>query len=336
MEYLFLAQLVSDVTRGPNILDLVLTNHPAMVSHNDVRPTIKLSDHSVIVTYLSSCDPPRSQDGSQQQSVYSSSIPKYDLTKGSVEDWIRYTTFLESSDWSIEAAGLSLEEKISLLTKQMESAVASVFSKKKGKTPGNRIPLTMRKLMTSRRKVGCRLLRTKCSVALNKLRDELGTIEAEIEASHTKARIKAETKVTKEIKSNPGAFYKYAAKFSKAPCKVGPLRDRSDNHTGDEAAMADILGSHYSTMYSVPRTPLTEELIETTFIMDPDSQSPTLTEISFNRVFVADALSALSNSAAPGPDGVPSLCLKRGELWSTRPWWTSLPPPWTLDWLMSL
>jgi hypothetical protein len=85
-EDLFLTQLVTEVTRGSNILDLVLTNHPAMVSHSEVRPTIKLSDHSLIVTYLSSSDPPRNQEATRNQSVYSSSIPNYDLSKRTVED----------------------------------------------------------------------------------------------------------------------------------------------------------------------------------------------------------------------------------------------------------
>jgi hypothetical protein len=118
--------------------------------------------------------------------------------------------------------------------------------------------------------------------------------------------------VTKDIKQNPAAFYKYAAKFSKAPCRVGPLLDHSGKHTGDESSMANILGTHYSTMYSVPKSSLTEELIESTFVTDPDCQSPTLTDISFNPVSVREALGALSSSAAPGPDGIPSVCLKRG------------------------
>jgi hypothetical protein len=35
-EDLFLTQLITEVTSGSNILDLVLTNHPALVSHSEI------------------------------------------------------------------------------------------------------------------------------------------------------------------------------------------------------------------------------------------------------------------------------------------------------------
>jgi hypothetical protein len=312
IEDLFLTQTVSEVTRGHNTLDLVLTNFPAMVSHTEVRPNIKLSDHSTIVTYLSSTDPSKKSEKVLLNRGYTSSIPNFDLSKSTEEDWIRFSTYLELSDWESDTAGRSLEDKITHLTELLEAAVAKVFPKKPGKTPGNRIPLSMRKLMTSRKKISLKLLRTRCPTALLRMRDELIKIETKIEESHTKTRLKAEAKVTKDIKSNPAAFYKYAAKFSKAPVKVGPLLDHNDKHTGDEEAMADILGKHYATMYSVPKSSVSEELIENTFAVDPESLTPTLTDISFNPVSVREALGALSNAAAPGPDGVPSLCLKRG------------------------
>jgi hypothetical protein len=311
-EDLFLSQLITEVTRGNNILDLVLTNHPELVSHFEVRPNIKLSDHSSILIYLSSTDAPTKPDVLLTNRGYTSRIPSFDISKGTDEDWIRYSAFLDTSDWMSVAADLTLEDKISLLTNHLESAVEKIFPLKQRKAPGNRIPLAMRKLMTIRRKTGLKLLRTKCPTALLRMREELIRIESVIESSHTAVRLKAEVKVTNDIKQNPAAFFKYASKFCKAPCKVGPLLDLSGKHTCEESSMADILGKHYSTMYSEPRHSLTEELIESTFVTDPDSQSPTLTDISFNPVSVREALGALSNSAAPGPDGIPSLCLKRG------------------------
>jgi hypothetical protein len=309
----FLSQLVTEPTCGLNTLDLVLTNNCELVSHIDVRPTVKLSDHSLVISYLSLCDPGKTQhDDPSQPSIYSSTIPNFDISKGDDEDWIRFRTILELSDWDSEASGLSLNEKVNLLTKKLETAVELVFPRRRGKQPGNCIPLKMRKLMTTRKKLSMHILKTRSYEAVLKIRQELEVIETKIVDSHSTQRRKAEAKVTKELKLNPSAFYKYAAKFSKSTSSIGPLKVGTDSHTSDEATMAELLASHYNTVYSVPRFTMVESLIDDTFTVDPSSQDPQLTSVTFNHESVGKALQSLSGAASPGPDGIPALCLKKG------------------------
>jgi ribonuclease P/MRP protein subunit RPP40 len=170
----------------------------------------------------------------------------------------------------------------------------------------------MRKLMVTRSKLSRRLLKTKSVDSVLSIKKELEDIESLIIESHTVKRKKDEAKVTAVLKDDPAAFYKYAARFSKSSSKIGPLKLGEDSHTSDESTMAEVLSNQYKSVFSVPQTILTEELIEDTFEVDPLCQEPQLTSITFNNENVEKALSSLSGSASPGPDGITALCLKRG------------------------
>jgi hypothetical protein len=312
MDDQFLSQLVMEPTCGLNTLDLVLVNNMELVTHIEVRPTVKLSDHSVMIIYTSSYDSGPKLEEPVATSIYSSMIPKYDTAKGDSEDWLRFKMSLEASDWQEEALELDLTEKITLLTKKLEASVAMVFPTRKGKQSGNCIPLRMRKLMTTRSKLSKRLMRTRSLESVLEIRKELESIEILITDSHSAKRKKEEAKVTAVLQENPAAFYKYAAKFSKTTSKIGPLKVDKDTHTSEESSMAELLSTQYKSVFSVPRTTLTEELIEETFAVDPQCLEPSLTTISFTNENVQKALNSLSGSASPGPDGIPALCLKKG------------------------
>jgi hypothetical protein len=312
MDDQFLTQLVKDPTCGHNILDLVLSNNVEQVSHIEVRPTVKLSDHSLVISFLTSFDSGSRKEEPALTSIYSSTIPRFDTTKGDSEDWLRFRKILESSDWAEESSGLSLNEKILLLTQKLEASVAMVFPVRKSKQPGNCIPLKMRKLMVKRTKLSRRLLRTRSAESVVMIRQELEVLEIQIAESHSSKRRKDEAKVTAVLKENPAEFYKYAARFSKTTSKIGPLKVEHDSHTSDESTMSELLASQYKSVFSVPRNTMTEELIEETFSVDPLGEEPLLTSITFTIENVEKALNSLSGSASPGPDGIPALCLKRG------------------------
>ncbi len=112
----FQSQLVRVPTRGPNILDLVVTNNMALVSHIVVLANAKLSDHATLVTHLAvTLDPKASNQSSGNSKLYTSTIPHYNLSKADQEDWVRYAHLLTQSDWEARAMDLPLSERITLL-----------------------------------------------------------------------------------------------------------------------------------------------------------------------------------------------------------------------------
>jgi hypothetical protein len=160
----FLVQLVKDATRLNNILDLVLSNNLDQVSHIAIRLNVRMTHHATVCTHLTVQDPvPQRQVTTV---LHSSCIPQYDLSKADREDCTWYDYLVNRRNWAEEAVYLSLEEKIAHLTTIMEGAVREVFPRRQGKVVRNRLPLRMRKLMTRRRKLSLRLLRTESWEAL--------------------------------------------------------------------------------------------------------------------------------------------------------------------------
>ena len=105
----------------------------------------------------------------------------------------------------------------------MAMAVSRVFPRRKKRTPGNRIPLIMRKLMRFRKSMGRRLALTRCPQESADLRQRLAVVEETITSSHNQFRAKEEEKAIARCKSDPGYFFKYTRKKSRLPQAVGPL-----------------------------------------------------------------------------------------------------------------
>lgn len=120
---------------------------------------------------------------------------------------------------------------------------------------------------------------------------------------------------TRRIKSDPAVFYKLAKKLSSTKSQVGLLVDAQGEIISEDGKVAETLSTHYMTVFSVPRQETMKEVISRIFQEEENPAEPTLTHIRFTRDMVEGAVMALSNSAAPGPDGVPTQCLKnRGDL----------------------
>ena len=59
------------------------------------------------------------------------------------------------------------------------------------------------------------------------LRDKLESIEIALKESYNKRIIIQEKEALQKMKKDPGAFYKYAKKFSKSTSDIGPFIDEA-------------------------------------------------------------------------------------------------------------
>ena len=62
-----------------------------------------------------------------------------------------------------------------------------------------------------------------------------------------------EERVTKRVKEDPKAYYKYANSKMKAKVNVGPLEDENGNIICDDKKMMEILNSYFSSVYTMER-----------------------------------------------------------------------------------
>jgi hypothetical protein len=87
--------------------------------------------------------------------------------------------------------------------------------------------------------------------------------------------------------------------------------DRNKAPVTDRREMAELLSSQYASVFSTPMTGTTKENVQVLTEANV-TDTPSLSDIYVATDNVREAVTELSNGAAPGPDGVPPQCYKRG------------------------
>jgi hypothetical protein len=111
-----------------------------------------------------------------------------------------------------------------------------------------------------------------------------------------------EHKAVNAIKENAKYFFSYAKRKSKVKTKIGPLLNKETAQmTNNSPEMAEVLAEQYSSVFSKPST-------------DPpeiDESALPINNIIITPVEIMEAIDELRNNAASGPDGIPSILLKK-------------------------
>ena len=183
----------------------------------------------------------------------------------------------------------------------------------------------MRKLMRARKAVSKVVLTSESLETIHKSRIELARIEAEIKRSFDFRRDRVESEALSRMKTDPKYFYQFAKKNSKIKSEIGPICLSDGTYTCDKEEMAEALSAQYSSMFSSPRemvdVAFKEELFPKVASSPPPSlpsedplhhEAPALHTVSFSEDKLRAAIQSLSSSAAPGPDGIPTMCYKWG------------------------
>ena len=105
-----------------------------------------------------------------------------------------------------------------------------------------------------------------------------------------------------EINPNTKAFFDYANKNRKSKSKIGPLKQGNTFESGPQK-MADILSMQYRSVFSKPKTDLTN-------LKFKSISSPNLEDIELTKKDFLAAMKNLSPSSAPGPDSIPAFFYK--------------------------
>ena len=261
---------------------------------------------------------PSSSPQSKATNHSSSSIPDFDTGKGQVEDWAAYRNFINQVSWSDLISPQSLvQDKVACLVSAMEDAVKANFPPRSGKHPGNKIPSNTRKLMRARKSASARVVSSTTSEGIREARETLARVELLLKSSYDTREAKLEAHALSKMTSDPKYFYKYAKSKAKIRARIGPLLASDGAHTSDPTKMAQLLSAQYSWVFSVPREVVDDDFVTEVF---PSVMSPhtVLSSIQFSEENIAKAISALSSSASPGPDGVPTDCIKWGGPLVTR------------------
>ena len=319
----FMSQMSLAPTHGRNCLDLVLTNNVNLISSIGTEQNdVSLTDHNLlkVITMLG---PGKREKVDVTRDFYTTIINRYNLKDATESDWSKYQAVLSKNDWLGVTLHFSASQKVDHLSKIIEKAVADVFPLKRESKSGYRIPKIMKKKMNRRTFLGKKMMVTQDPECFVRYKKELRVLELEISASHNVRIAKTESNMIDKMEVNPSLFYSYARSFGKDTGKIGPLVTDEDGIVADDFGVAELLRKQYESVFSEPCTNINREqlddFIHTTEECLDDHENNThekldraLKDVEINVSVVSKAVNALSPKAAPGPDGIPTLCYKMG------------------------
>ena len=317
----FMEQYVRKPTRGRNVLDLVFTNDHFLIHNYSIIVNSSLSDHNTICINLSIKET-STPEPQQQKNYYFSKIAESNLKEADEEDWYRLNLLLNQINWDSILEELSPEESLNKFVSVLEENVDIVFKKQKHFQNGdkeqiekkkfksnNKIPRPIRKLMRNKCKLSKSMLKTKSCSKYLQIKDSIEEIESKLKESYSSRRMEKERSAIQRMKKDPAYFFNYAKKFAKTKSEVGPFIDDQGDLVSKKEDIVNMLKSQYESVYSTPDVNMKVEQPEEFFQHSEANEQ--LDSVVFDRMDVLEALGKLSNKSSPGPDGIPSILLKK-------------------------
>lgn len=291
----FLEQLVHEPTRKDNILDLIFSNSD-VINSIDICSTF-ISDHcllsvqTTIPQITTHCAP-----------VLNPPSSVFDMLNFKRCNWEVLCTELSNINWSSLLSNCLNKHSFDIFI----DAVANVCSQfiPLSKNPQQYISKFHRErkiMMKKRTKLRRQMLSTpSCSI-----RNKLHSIEEDIISSHSNERNHEETIAVSKIKEDPNFFFRYAKRFSISKQVIGPFISSDGNMTSDKQLICFQLLEQFNSVFSValPDKIVTNPIDFFSETNDNELES-LMTDITINEQIIIDAITEISISSAPGPDGI--------------------------------
>ena len=297
-----LNQYITIPTRGPNTLELFLTNDTRMVTNVSSTVT-KLSDHNLVEVMLS--HNPLEPEKSHVPIFDENEFRSLDFHNA---DFEIINQNLSNVNWDAIRSSCSFEQFPKLFTDTLfQICKASVPVKK---VPTGR-PRQLNALRRKRKKLEARInaLQTHngCPDHIKSLQTKLALIHYDIKDAINRNLDFKEQKAVNKIKTNPKYFYSYAKSLSRTKSSINMLFDTNNNVSTDSKTIADTLQEQFQSVFSDPNIP---HIKEPSF--SPPVMSFPMNDTDFT-LLDDDILSAIKNipiDSSCGPDGIPVILLK--------------------------
>ena len=282
----FLHQVVSEPTRGKNILDLVLTSHQEIISGVQNSEPLGNSDHLVVAFQI--------------EDRRKASRNKREMFNFGKADFTKLKAMLDEMDWKSSLEGLSIEQSWNVFSRSLEDAMNNCIPMKTLKT--NKSPAWFTneiKLLASRKKKAWkRYKKCQCTNHQAKYKE----LEKELKLGIKSAKRDYESKLTKDLKTNPKRFYSYASSKNKS-ANIESLK-KGHNSLLDVTDIAEELNDYFSSTFTISNTPPTVTLENIV------SDEQAVLDVDVTKDVVLRKLLNLKETKAPGPDNIYPRVLK--------------------------
>ena len=279
-----LSQIVTEPTRGNNILDLAFVGDQSAVTKVEVGEPFSTSDHKSVHINLE-CQLPRINMAPRKVYLYSKA------------NYTELNKAVQEIDWDAEYDGKSTDACWSIFLSHYKSLVDRFIPHKMVK-PGsqNKPPWTRYKTVLKAKK-----MKRKKWVRYKKSGLESDKILYEKEVSLMedtirKAKSHYEDKLVSQISKDPKRFWNYTKHFSKSSSTIEIL-EHDGNKICNDTAKAEILNNFFISVLTREKAP--------DFPL-PNSPNPENILLDFHITpdMVRAKLAKLKRNKAPGPDGV--------------------------------
>ena len=309
-----LNQLVSEPTRGDEILDLIWCSNPDLVTDIDVIPCATMSDHSTIIgsTSFSLC-----KEVTYERQFLLDSGKRLHRLDFFNAPWAQLRVRLKNVDWTkvgnaarqdvTAAHALFLETLLPILEELVPFKIpATKIGKRKVDKQRRNI---WRKLSRVRKQISACQSAVKVTTLLYKQH----ALESRLKKSYEEQSWETEKKVVNSMRTNPKAFFAYSRARQKTKARVGPFLDPETGIPNSNPNFsAKLLSAQYSSVFTPPRPEFTVSDPNQFFNAGPTptGTSPMLSDIEFSESDIEMACHELDSASAPGPDGIPAVLLK--------------------------
>ena len=298
-----LVQNIFKPTRINNILDLCFTNNTGAYHSVNVHST-SISDHNIIISNTM-YNIKKTVEDTQKSKLFG--FQKYNFFSDEA-DWSGFNKMLENTDWDNELHMLDVNQTLKYVNNIVMSACEKFIPKRKVGRKKSNIPTYPRRLMKRRCRINQRLTHTHNESTKLKLTREKYDIEKKLRDMHYQRRKQEEEKATAAIKVNSKYFFSYAKKYSTIPTTVGPLIDNNGGVIGNLKSICEIFRQQYESVFSVPHP---DKKVHDPIKFFNTLQETNLHDIEFSETDIIEAINELKLESAHGPDGFPSIVLKR-------------------------
>ena len=286
-------QLVVEPTRGNNILDVVMSNNCFLVSDIQLAPPLGNSDHSC-VKFTVDLPVKNTFSETSSQKVYLWNQADYELLSNYLLQ-INWSDFL-SVNLTVDSIWTSFK---SILFDAFDQFVPTRRRRGSGHTKKNHYPRAVRRAF-SRKRTLWRLHKSQPNN--NNLKRRYRQAEVSCRRLLREHELESEKKILES--GDTGMFYKHVNKKLLCSSGIGSLSGRNGEPVVDNTVKANLLNEYFSSMCT-----------EDNGIQPPfERQVPadvSIDRIVFDSQNVYKVMRQLKSKTSFGPDGIPSVVLKK-------------------------
>jgi arginine repressor len=312
-------QVVTEKTRGKNILDLVITNISEQIIRLYTIPTdTNISDHKFIRIDLNLPTKQQISRETESEGIFSN-LNTYSRNI----NWLNINKKISKTNWEGYLGDDSPEDILNKIESKIKGIIQEHIPKKGMKRKRNKYEQRIRILYKKRRRFIKQLLKSKSEKKKEEVETKLLKNDLELQKVIRTKKYEEEIYATEKISTNSKFFFTYANRKRNKVSKIGPLKNKDQEYVTNPKKMSEILNEQFKNSFTKSKPEWKIDNLEAHFsveLTEGDIQNKTtLYNFEFTEEDMINAISKVKESSAAGPDSRSAKFLKECKTTIAKP-----------------